>query len=184
MTASEALSSIPIDTARQPIRWPVQMAYGHVEGISVGHPSYIRHRSPHSRARSGLRAKLVRHELRMDAVILDQRAKYLDDRARLGQRSGPHVDPLVIELSQRCKRRGLLGRHPDFAMIMGRPYDGPDEGVQLVAPSSPTDSDDLGREIIWRHDASPDGVFKIMSTVGDPVRPADDVALDSERRGT
>ena len=76
----------------------------------------------------------------------------------------------------------FLRRHPHLAVLLDRPYDCPDEGVQLLPSSSPAHLDDFGRKIIRRHDSSMDGVFEIVCTVGDPVGPADDVALDGQRR--
>ena len=67
-------------------------------------------------------------------------------------------------------------------MLLDRTYDCPDEGVQLLPASSPAYLDDFVRKIIRRYHPGMDGVLEIMRAVGDPVGPADDMALDGERR--
>ena len=118
----------------------------------------------------------------MLAVVLDQRAQHVDDRARLSQRSGPHVDPLIVERPQRRKSPSFVGWHPDLAVLLDRPYDRPDERVQLLSPGSSAHLDDLVGKIISSDDPGMDGVLEVVRAVGDPVGPADDVALDGQRR--
>ena len=67
-------------------------------------------------------------------------------------------------------------------MLLHRSHDCPDEGVQLLPPGPPAHVDDLVGKIIWSHDPGMDRVLEVVCAVGDPVGPADDVALDGERR--
>ena len=74
------------------------------------------------------------------------------------------------------------GRHADLAVLVDGRDHRSDERVQLVAPGTAADLDDLGGHIGGGHDAGVHGVLQVVGTVGDPVRPADDLALDRARR--
>ena len=154
------------------------MAYGHVEGVSVGHPSYIGHRGAYGGVGLSWDLASVGHEVWPIGVVLDQCTQHLDDRARLGQRGRPHVDALIVERPQSRQSTRFLRRHPHLAVLLDRSYDCPDEGFQLLLSSSPAHLDDFVRKIIQRHDPGMDGVLEIVRALGDPVSPADDMALD------
>ena len=174
-------SGVAIDAARQPLRRPLEVAYRHVERVSIGHTSHICHGCPDSGIGLRLQVGSVRHRIRVRAVVLDQRTQHLDDRTRLSQRSGPHVDVLIVERPQRCKSSSLIGWHSHFTVLLGGAYDRPDESVQLLAPGSSAHLDNLVGKIINGDDPSMDGVLEVVGAVRDPVGPADDVALHGER---
>src|SRR5687768_17263678 len=73
LTQRSLVSDVSANAARQPFRWPVEVAYRHVEGVSVSHPSHI----SHSRTCRGLRLSrglaTVRDEGGLIAVVFDQR---------------------------------------------------------------------------------------------------------------
>src|SRR6185312_10429048 len=121
--SASAKSALAIDSSRQPLGRPVEVAYRHVKGVSVGHAGHISHCRSDGGVGLRLQVELIWHRIRVLAVVLHQPAQHVDDGARLSQRSGSHVNPFVVECPQCRKSLSFCWRHADFAVLLDRLYD-------------------------------------------------------------
>ena len=126
----------------------------------------------------------VGHEVRPVGEVLDERPEHLYDRVALAHRRLAQVDALVVagpEGGERL-RRVLLHAHLARAQ-RGRDH-AVDEGAELGAAAlAAARADRLRAAGAGADDAGEDGVLPVVADVGDPVGPADHLALGGRRGG-
>ena len=165
------------DTAGESLGIKAQPVLGTVDRIAIGHAGDPSHRRmPHT----GL-AVVGEHPCwqtgRICAQVFDQRLEHGDDPMGLIARLVSEVDVLVVERSERRKRRRSRRGHADQPGALRCLDHRSDETRQLGATRRTAERSDLVGQVVRSHDASRHCVLEVVADVGDAVSPRDDLSL-------
>ena len=178
---SSACLARRVDTAGESLGIKAQPVLGTVDRIAIGHAGDPSHRRmPHT----GL-AVVGEHPCwqtgRICAQVFDQRLEHGDDPMGLIARLVSEVDVLVVERSERRKRRRSRRGHADQPGALRCLDHRSDETRQLGATRRTAERSDLVGQVVRPHDASRHCVLEVVADVGDAVSPRDDLSLGGLR---